>query len=348
MTVARQLVLHIPHDARCIPDAMRQGILLDDVGLERELLAMTDAHTNSLFQVTAAEAGRVVCPVSRLVCDVERFADDADEPMAARGMGVIYTQTSTGSPLRLPPDTITREQTMQAWYWPHHRRLAALVEETVGRTGQCLVLDCHSFSSSPLPYEPNQDLNRADICIGTDSFHTPAPLRDAFVSAAQAQGFTVSVDQPFAGALVPMAAYRRDRRVLALMIEVNRRLYMDEVTGARNRDFVSVYQALGAIIDAASGMLSLTLSNEEWIDVVKHPLPPSKPTSTESGAPPSENSSSSGFCVPPRPASSPPGNGLRAFPNVSHSEAVALGMPSESSLVIGHQCVPKPAKPRKG
>jgi hypothetical protein len=37
--------------------------------------------------VTQVEAGRVIFSVSRLVCDVERFPLDEQEPMVARGMG---------------------------------------------------------------------------------------------------------------------------------------------------------------------------------------------------------------------------------------------------------------------
>jgi N-formylglutamate amidohydrolase len=55
---------------------------------------MTDDHTDELFPITPAEAGRLIFPLSRLVCDVERFPSDAEEPMANRGMGVIYTRTS--------------------------------------------------------------------------------------------------------------------------------------------------------------------------------------------------------------------------------------------------------------
>ena len=61
-------------------------------------------------------------------------------------------------------------------------------------------------------------------------------------------GWTVAVNRPFAGALVPMAHYRRDARVRAIMIEVNRRLYLDEQTGARSAAFERCRTALSAVL----------------------------------------------------------------------------------------------------
>jgi N-formylglutamate deformylase len=48
---------------------------------------MTDAWTDEIVARIAFDATRVIFPVSRLVVDPERFPDDADEPMAARGIG---------------------------------------------------------------------------------------------------------------------------------------------------------------------------------------------------------------------------------------------------------------------
>jgi hypothetical protein len=45
----------------------------------------------------------VIFPLSRLVGDVGRIIVDENEPMAVRGMGVIYTRTSMGGPLRDQP-----------------------------------------------------------------------------------------------------------------------------------------------------------------------------------------------------------------------------------------------------
>jgi N-formylglutamate deformylase len=126
------------------------------------------------------------------------------------------------------------------------------VKDVIARSGVCLIIDCHSFASVALPYELDQNSERADICVGTDPFHTPSRVRDAIVKAAQREGYSVAVDVPFAGALVPLSAYGKDRRVLSVMIEVNRRLYMDEHTGQKTQGFPTVQAAVGRLILAAA------------------------------------------------------------------------------------------------
>ena len=74
----------------------------------------------------------------------------------------------------------------------------------------------------------DQDPNRPDICIGTDSYHTPEWLKDLARREFVELGCTVAVDRPFAGALVPLRHYRSDRRVSSVMIEINRGLYMSQ------------------------------------------------------------------------------------------------------------------------
>jgi N-formylglutamate deformylase len=141
---------------------------------------------------------------------------------------------------------------MDRWYWPHHSTLERLASDVAARSGVCLIVDCHSFPSVALPYELDQTSVRADICIGTDAFHTPLSVRDAIVQAAQAEGYSVAIDAPFAGALVPLSAYGKERRVLSVMIEVNRRLYMDDLSGQKTQNFATVRAAVGRLIVAAA------------------------------------------------------------------------------------------------
>jgi N-formylglutamate deformylase len=70
-----------------IPEDVRSTFLPGDAVIARELLVMTDHFTDEIVAGFRAKVDRVIFGVSRLVVDPERFPDDADEPMAARGMG---------------------------------------------------------------------------------------------------------------------------------------------------------------------------------------------------------------------------------------------------------------------
>jgi len=124
------------------------------------------------------------------------------------------------------------------------------------------MIDGHSFPSAPLPYEFDQSPDRPEICIGSDDFHSPVGLVDAAVSLFEQAGFRVAVNRPFSGALVPGRFYRTDRRVMAIMTEINRALYMNEASGERRPDFFTVASAIRSVvrqlIDAAcTGFLRL-------------------------------------------------------------------------------------------
>ena len=98
-----------------------------------------------------------------------------------------------------------------------------MADECLEKHNQCLIIDCHSFPAQPLPYE--NDLNRPDICIGTDAFHTQPELEATLVNSFQEYGYSVAINSPFAGSLVPIDFYRKEPRVQSIMVELNRGLY---------------------------------------------------------------------------------------------------------------------------
>ena len=61
----------------------------------------------------------------------------------------------------------------------------------------------------------------------------PGWLEQAAVRGFEAEGFEVSLDRPFSGAIAPLAHYRKTPAVHSVMIEVNRALYLDEANGER-------------------------------------------------------------------------------------------------------------------
>ena len=190
------IVLHIPHASRRIPNDIRSSILLSDDDLEKELIKMTDAYTDELFISDLIDAKKIVFPLSRLVVDPERFLDNNQEIMAVRGMGVIYTHTANGLPLRHPMSVEERKILIDKYYQPHHKKFESCVTACLKKFGRCMIIDCHSFSSIALPYELDQSKDRPDICIGVDDFHSPKWLVSNLSNEFEKFGYSTAKEIP--------------------------------------------------------------------------------------------------------------------------------------------------------
>ncbi len=234
----KSIILHIPHSSKEIPAKYRDQFILSDNELEREQLQLVDHHTEELYR--DPEYGMVVFPVSRLLCDPERFEDDDKESKSSYGMGVIYGKTLSGKPLRRELSSQERSSLIKAYYRPHHLEITRLVEASLVKKDRALVVDCHSFPSRPFSYETDQYSLRPDICIGTDMFHTPKVLADLVEDYFIHLGYSVARNSPFSGSFVPGGYYQQNKRVESIMIEVNRCLYMDERTGEKGAMFEEV------------------------------------------------------------------------------------------------------------
>ncbi|MFG2358861.1 N-formylglutamate amidohydrolase [Streptomyces sp. NPDC048521] len=244
------VLLHVPHSARAIPDDVRQGVLLDDAALERELDHITDAHTAQIAEQAAASAGvrpwRFVNRLSRLVVDPERFPDEREE-MLAVGMGAVYTRTTHRGELRAA-DT-DPEPLVERYFRPYARAMTEAVAGRLAATGRAVVIDVHSYPTEPLPYELHAAGPRPPVCLGTDAFHTPPELTEAARKAFAGCGET-GLDSPFAGTYVPLGFYGRDARVSALMVEIRRDTYMTEPGGPAGPGLDRLASALAALVDA--------------------------------------------------------------------------------------------------
>lgn len=243
------MILDIPHASTFIPTWIYDQVFLPKweegplfrplerkkrTNLDYELLMMTDWYTDELFDHGLCPA--VKAKVSRLVCDTERFEDDALETMSRIGMGLCYTNGFDLNPIKsFSPEH--REYILKNYYRQHHRRLEALVDQELEKKGRALILDCHSFSGIPLPYENKKTFPRPDICIGADEYHTPEWLKELAKEHFKNRGYTVSCNDPFSGSIVPLKHYGCDKRTLSIMVEVNRNLYLKEGSNLKNRNF---------------------------------------------------------------------------------------------------------------
>lgn len=248
------VIFHVPHASRLIPPEVRIGIKLDDYELAAELDEITDKATDFIADYSAHRSG--VKPLilrnvwSRLVVDPERFPDNREE-LNAVGRGAVYTRTCSGKEMRAE-DAERDAQLIAEYYDPYARRLTELVDARLETTGSALIIDFHSYPREASDYELHTESPRPEICIGADEFHTPDWMRELAVEKFAAAGFAdVAINTPFAGTFIPLKHYMTDRRVLGLMVEIRRDVYLDEQLQVMDRSVQRLGVAIGDLVAAA-------------------------------------------------------------------------------------------------
>lgn len=217
--MTEQIILSIPHSSVCFPD--KDGFNMDL--LDAEVVLLTDFASDEIFH--SSNLSSVKSVTSRIYCDVERLPDD-EESMAKYGMGIIYTRTDDGKELRRISEA-KKQEIIDRYYRPFHQKLTNIVTDKLQKYGECLIIDCHTFSDRPFLRDLDRTTPRPDICIGTDAFHTPPELAHRIIHFFESEDYTVKENSPYAGCIIPQEYRQKNPSVHSVMVEVNRKLYMD-------------------------------------------------------------------------------------------------------------------------
>lgn len=210
-------IISIPHSSVNInPLNERNSAFFNPEEVAQDLLLSTDFFTDMLFSVP--DISTFVVPFSRLYCDFERFEKDE---MDTYGRGLFYTKSSNKIDYRYKTEEEYKK--VKEMYDLYHALFYQKVQEKLLQNGVVYIVDGHSFNEEPLYWESPE---RPDICLGTDSFHTPPFLLNYFKNFFEKENFSVMVDKPYSGAIVPLLFYHKEERVKSIMIEINKKLYM--------------------------------------------------------------------------------------------------------------------------
>ena len=233
----KKIILHIPHSSIKIP--LYEGYLVDSTVLDKEILRLTDWFTDDLFY--SDEDEMIIADFSRIFCDPERFTDDSQEVMAQYGMGVLYEKSDNGEEIRIVTPEL-KEKVLTSYYWKHHHKFSLAVKNQLDINGKAIIIDCHSYPSKPLERDLDKNPKRPDFNIGTDSYHTPKELIDLSISFFENAGYTLGIDWPYKGSIVPLEYYQKNKNVSTIMLEINRALYLNEPTNQKSETYYQIKQ----------------------------------------------------------------------------------------------------------
>lgn len=210
---------------------------------------MIDWYTDELFHTDRVRVTKVVSEICRTLCDVERMVYD---PLEKIGYGIInkrmikrsYPYSSGSSHIAFKEEFFdpTCKELLE-YYTMYQSRLvyaimnnAYWVRQKYFGDNSVLLLDCHSFSSMPTALcDPGPQEQQVDICLGynDDATCPPQELIDFVASYFEDLGYRVGRNTPFSHSKTvecPVPYH-------SLMIEVNKRCYMNEQTLEKTEGF---------------------------------------------------------------------------------------------------------------
>lgn len=264
------LVFASPHSGRVYPDSL---IAQSSLAIER-LRSSEDAFVDQLFDwVPQFGASQLLAHFPRVWVDVNRNATEIDADMfsdnakladprpssrVAAGLGVIPKLVGEGESI-LPRQLTWAEgqQRLTECYLPYHRALTELIAETRARFDMAVIIDCHSMPSSAAGRSGS---GGPDIVLGDGFGDCAAPwLIEQADAAFTAEGLTVRRNYPYAGGFTTRHYGRPRIGQHALQIEINRRLYMDEMRITPTAGLDPLRQKLAAAMQRLVNTLSLLL-----------------------------------------------------------------------------------------
>ena len=213
-----KVVCNIPHSNTTVPEWAKKDILISQEELSYLVDYLTDKDIDKMWSFVPAE-NKEVATVSRFIVDIERFRNDADEVMSSKGMGLYYTHTPHGKQFRVKSGD-TYEKCLSL-YDAYHKSLEEKVTNCLNKYDKCIILDCHSFHDE-IDYTEYAPSSFPDVCIGVNG--EISAEAQFIIDTFEANGYSVKVNEPFAGSLAPLK-YLNDSRVVTVMIELNRRIY---------------------------------------------------------------------------------------------------------------------------
>ena len=242
-------ILSSPHSGSYYPAELQSLSRLD----KHMLRLSEDSFVDEIF-MGAAELGAPLLRAvySRAYVDANRepfeldpamFADPLPDHVNSRservaiGFGTVAREVARGIAIyrdKLKYAEVLRR--IEQVYFPYHRALETLLEETRARFGHAVLIDCHSMPSSGFVGSSRKGI--PDIVLG-DRFgqSCAGELTDHAETVLRSMGYRVVRNHPYAGGFITEQYGRPANAIHTLQIEINRGLYMDETTLTRRAAF---------------------------------------------------------------------------------------------------------------
>lgn len=228
LRAAVPVLLSVPHSGRDYP----HWLIANAGGGRAALESLEDPLVDRLvWRALSRGIGAIIARAPRAAIDCNRAADEIDPAVIADagsdavgvrargGLGIVPSRcVPHGRLWRRPIDQAELQRRVAEAHQPFHDALAAELDRIAAVHGRALLIDCHS-----MPGRKGQ----AEIVIGDRHGGSAAPwLTELAARIARSSGWSVALNDPYAGGYVTERHGRPERRVHALQLEIDRSCYL--------------------------------------------------------------------------------------------------------------------------
>lgn len=255
----KPIFLSSPHSGEMIPEEV---IWLSHLP-ETILMCDVDRYVDRLYAPGCERLAIpfIVTPWHRYVVDLNREPQDIDGQCVVGAVGAVgkefvsalhWVRTTKGDLLMPQPMAPSLHERLVDKYWrPFHEQVLAQFAH-FRRMGhdQIYHLDVHSMPSQGTDKHLDAGQRRPQIVVSDYHGKSCAPkFRDLVVHAYESAGFEVKVNWPYQGGRITQLYGRPELGQHTVQVEMNRALYMDEITKQkRDSSFGEVQNKLELVL----------------------------------------------------------------------------------------------------
>ena len=280
-------LITVPHSGRHYPHALQKHSVLP----AHDLRQSEDAFVDLLFEdIPSSGAKMIIATHARAYVDLNRAANEISPDLfhpklnakdinvsqrVKGGLGVIPEIVAAGVSIYDKPLPLREaEKRLKAVHQPYHAAIQENLDILQRSFNRAYLIDCHSMPSGhDLQRLAHKNNSRKSSLLSslTTSIHTYPDIiiGDAWGAACDStfttlvedmflrEGFSVRRNVPYSGGHATRAYGKPAKGIHALQIEINRSLYMDEITIEPTKEFHEIRarltHALSSVITATAG-----------------------------------------------------------------------------------------------
>ena len=253
------VIFSSPHSGRKYTVDFLAQTQLDSLSIR----SSEDAFVDMLFDAAPKFGAPLITALApRAFIDLNRAVDELDpavidgvargmhNPRVSSGLGVIPRVVANGRAIYHGKIDLAEAQARITRFWrPYHAALRHLIAQSHETFGEAILIDCHSMPHEAIEAHARPGQPKPEVVLG-DRFGAAAgnDVMDRVEAAFVGAGLRVVRNAPFAGAYITQAYGRPQQSQHVVQVEIDRRLYLDDLRVEPSRDFADFRRLMAGVV----------------------------------------------------------------------------------------------------